>query len=107
MKSRHGEDDNRRRGKEDRDEGEGDGITLRVGCLCWHRSVAFSEQLAMVQWMGDWTLGLRHCDLTPEVKRRERRKQDVYYVRKVHTDEIVSTYLPSDDPSLRRTSYLE
>ncbi|KAI6084723.1 hypothetical protein F4821DRAFT_242182 [Hypoxylon rubiginosum] len=64
-------------GKEDR--GDED-ITLRVGCLCGsghHRSVAFSEQLAMVEWPRDWQLELTHRDVTLDVKRRkaiERRK---------------------------------
>ncbi|KAI4860280.1 hypothetical protein F4820DRAFT_465904 [Hypoxylon rubiginosum] len=59
----------------------GEDIALRVGCLCGSghdRSVAFSEQLAMVEWPGDWQLELRHCDLTPGVKRQkawERRKR--------------------------------
>ncbi|KAI1762420.1 hypothetical protein GGR53DRAFT_468302 [Hypoxylon sp. FL1150] len=79
-----GEDEGKDVGKDER-EGEGDGegegdITLRVGCLCGsghHRSVAFSEQLAMVEWPRDWQLELTHRDLTPEVQRRkawERRK---------------------------------
>ncbi|KAI0157921.1 hypothetical protein GGR52DRAFT_576890 [Hypoxylon sp. FL1284] len=54
----------------------GGGAMLRVGCLCGsghHRSVAFAEQLAAIDWPEDWGLEVVHRDLTPDVERQKEK----------------------------------
>ncbi|KAI1391595.1 uncharacterized protein F4822DRAFT_442540 [Hypoxylon trugodes] len=61
-----------------RDGKEGKDISIRVGCLCGsghHRSVAFSEQLAQMEWPKGWKLELTHRDLVPEVKKEKARER--------------------------------
>ncbi|KAI8959041.1 hypothetical protein F5Y11DRAFT_350890 [Daldinia sp. FL1419] len=57
-----------------------DETAVRVGCLCGsghHRSVAFSEQLAQMEWPDGWAVALTHRDLTPEVKRVKEREREM------------------------------
>ncbi|KAK6954631.1 hypothetical protein Daesc_004598 [Daldinia eschscholtzii] len=58
---------------------EEDETAVRVGCLCGsghHRSVAFSEHLAQMEWPEDWEVELQHRDLVPEVKREKKRERE-------------------------------
>ena len=55
-------------------------MVLRVGCLCvsgHHRSVAFAELLAKVEWPTSWRVEVQHRNLTDAVKdKKERLRQE-------------------------------
>ncbi|KAI1799499.1 hypothetical protein F4811DRAFT_568187 [Daldinia bambusicola] len=64
---------------EEMEEGENGERTVRVGCLCGsghHRSVAFSEHLAEMEWPEGWAVELQHRDLGPEVKMEKLRERE-------------------------------
>ncbi|KAI1370401.1 hypothetical protein F4677DRAFT_457885 [Hypoxylon crocopeplum] len=63
---------------EEEEEGKSREAVVRVSCLCGsghHRSVAFSEQLAQMEWPEDWELELRHHDLILQVKEQKERER--------------------------------